>query len=95
MTPKSSSPSIQVIICNNKGLHARASALFVKCAEQFEATITVTRNDETVSGISIMDLLMLTAGKGTRLTINASGKQAHEALEQLAALVSAGFHEDD
>ena len=87
--------SLQVLICNNKGLHARASALFVKCAQQFDATITVTREGETVSGSSIMDLLMLAAGKGTSITINASGRQSNEALEQLVALVTARFHEDD
>ena len=87
--------SVQVLICNTKGLHARASALFVKCAEQFDATITVTRDEETVSGVSIMDLLMLAAGPGTHLTISASGGQAAIALEQLVALVAARFHEDD
>ena len=88
------SRSIEILICNNKGLHARASALFVKCVQQFDAIITVTRDGETVSGNSVMDLLMLAAGKGTALTINASGKQSNEALEQLDALIAAGFYED-
>jgi len=87
--------STEVIICNAKGLHARASALFVKCAQQFDATITVTRDGETVSGGSIMDLLMLAADKGTSLTINATGRQSNEALEQLVELISARFHEDE
>ena len=95
MTSSQTSHSSQVLICNTKGLHARASALFVKCAQQFDATITVTREGETVSGGSIMDLLMLAAGKGTFITINASGRQSNEALEQLVALVSARFHEED
>ena len=95
MNSNKDSLSTQVLICNAKGLHARASALFVKCAQQFDATITVSRDGETVSGGSIMELLMLAAGKGTSITINASGRQSNEALEQLVALVTARFHEDD
>jgi phosphocarrier protein HPr len=95
MNSNENSLSAEVLICNTKGLHARASALFVKCAQQFDATITVTRDGETVSGGSIMDLLMLAAGKGTSLTINATGRQSNEALEQLVELVSARFHEDE
>ncbi len=87
--------SASVTICNNKGLHARASAAFVKCASQFDADIFVTRERETVSGGSIMELLMLAAGKGTPLTISATGPQAEEAVTQLAMLVSEGFYEDD
>ena len=95
MTSSEPIHSSQVLICNSKGLHARASALFVKCAQQFDATITVTREGETVSGGSIMDLLMLAAGKGTSITINASGRQSIEAVEQLVELVTARFHEED
>ena len=92
--PSAKSNSIDILICNNKGLHARASALFVKCVQQFDAIITVTRDGETVSGSSVMDLLMLAAGKGTSLTISASGRQSNEALEQLDALIAAGFYEE-
>ncbi len=88
------SRSIDILICNEKGLHARASALFVKCVQQFDAIITVTRDGETVSGNSVMDLLMLAAGKGTSLTISASGRQSNEALAQLDALITAGFYEE-
>ena len=87
--------SIEVLICNEKGLHARASALFVKCAQEFDATISVTREEETVSGTSVMDLLMLAAGKGTSLQISATGRQASQALEQLDALIKAKFHEGE
>jgi len=58
-----------VEIVNKKGLHARASAKFVQCAEQFDAQITVTRGHETVGGTSIMGLMMLAAGPGTTVTI--------------------------
>ncbi|MCF6200138.1 MAG: HPr family phosphocarrier protein [Hyphomicrobiaceae bacterium] len=87
--------SRQVLICNTKGLHARASALFVKCAQSFDATISVARDDETVSGNSIMELLMLAAAKGTFITITTSGAQSSEALEQLSKLVEAGFYEEE
>ncbi len=95
MTALAPSSSIEITICNNKGLHARASALFVKCVEKFDAVITVTRDGETVSGNSVMDLLMLAAGKGTTLMINASGPQSKEALEELGSLVAQGFYEEN
>lgn len=95
MSEPHNSRSRQVKICNAKGLHARASALFAKSAQQFEAEITVTRDQQTVSGKSIMDLLMLAAAKGTLITITANGAQSQEALTELVGLVEAGFHEDE
>ena len=86
-------PQITVRIRNKKGLHARASAKFVKCAEQFDAVVRVTRDDQTVTGTSIMGLLMLAAGPGTSLFIEAEGPEGPEALEALAALISDGFGE--
>ena len=65
-----------VEIVNKKGLHARASAKFVQTAEQFDAAITVTRGHETVGGTSIMGLMMLAAGPGISITIQATGKEA-------------------
>ena len=82
-------------IINKKGLHARASARFVQTAERFDATVTVTRGNETVGGTSIMGLMMLAAGIGTRITIEATGTEAAAAVEALAALVSGGFGEED
>ena len=64
MTSADQVHSTQVLISNTKGLHGRASALFVKCVQQFDAKITVTRDGETVSGESIMDLLTLAASQG-------------------------------
>ena len=61
-------------IVNKKGLHARASAKFVQCAEQFDAAITVTRGHESVGGTSIMGLMMLAAGPGVTITIQATIK---------------------
>jgi phosphocarrier protein len=88
------SRSLDVTVCNNKGLHARAAALFVKKAEEFEARVQVARDGEWVSGGSIMDLLLLAAGKGTRLTIAATGRDAGPALAALKELVESGFLED-
>jgi phosphocarrier protein len=82
-------------ICNKKGLHARASAKFVQCVEQFEADVRVTRGAETVGGTSIMGLMMLAAGQGTIITVEATGPQAREVIEALAALVSGRFREED
>ncbi|MEM9359491.1 MAG: HPr family phosphocarrier protein [Pseudomonadota bacterium] len=82
-----------VTIRNEKGLHARASAKFVKCAEEFDAEVFVTRDDQRVGGTSIMGLLMLAAGPGVTLLIEASGQQAEAALASLASLVNEGFGE--
>jgi phosphocarrier protein len=82
-------------IVNKKGLHARASAKFVQTVEKFDAEVTVTRGSETVGGTSIMGLMMLSAATGTEITVEASGKQAADAMEALVALVAAGFGEED
>ena len=87
-------PEAIVIIRNVKGLHARASAKFVKCAETFNADVTVTRDGHVVGGTSIMGLMMLAAGPGSELHLAATGPQAPEALQALVALVEAGFDEE-
>jgi phosphocarrier protein len=84
----------EVVICNQKGLHARASAKFVRCAGSFDAEITVTRDDQTVGAESIMGLMMLAAGPGTLIVIEASGKEAERAVAALRALVESGFGEE-
>ncbi len=87
-------PEAFVIIRNLKGLHARASAKFVKLAETFDAKITVSRDGQSVGGTSIMGLMMLAAGPGSELHIRASGPQGPDALKALVALVEAGFDEE-
>jgi phosphocarrier protein HPr len=84
-----------VEICNKKGLHARASAKFVRRAEEFDAVVSVSRDGQTVGGTSIMGLMMLAAGPGSSITIEASGPQAIEAVSALVELVSCGFGEED
>ncbi|HEV2627086.1 MAG TPA: HPr family phosphocarrier protein [Pseudolabrys sp.] len=84
-----------VQIVNKKGLHARASAKFVQTAEQFDATISVTRHNETVGGTSIMGLMMLAAGPGSSIRIACSGKDAAAAIEALSSLVASRFGEEE
>ena len=83
-----------VEIVNERGLHARASAKFVKAASQFDAHVTVTRDGQTVDAQSIMGLMMLGAGPGCVVEIEASGPQAQAALETLAQLVEHRFDEE-
>ena len=89
-------PLVRVVeITNKKGLHARASAKFVQTAEQFDAAITVTRGHETVGGTSIMGLMMLAAGPGVTITIQATGKEAAKAMDALCKLIASRFGEED
>ena len=84
----------QLTIVNRKGLHARASARFVRTAECFDAEVKVTREGSTVNGNSIMGLMMLGAGPGSTILVQATGKQAREALDAITTLVENGFDED-
>lgn len=82
-------------IRNRRGLHARAAAKFVTLAERFGATVDVVKDGQSVSARSIMGLMMLGAGPGATIELRAEGWDAKEAIEALAALVEAGFHEQD
>jgi phosphocarrier protein len=82
------------IILNKRGLHARASAKFVETAARFQAEVTVTKGDASVSGRSIMGLMMLAASLGTSIELAAQGPDAAEAINALLALIAAKFHED-
>ena len=81
-------------ICNSRGLHARASAKFVKLASSFDAEIHVTRDGVTVNALSIMGLLMLGAGNGCGIEIVAEGPEAGAAVAALADLVGRRFDEE-
>lgn len=83
-----------VTICNRRGLHARAAARFVKLADRFSADITVAKNGTSVSGRSIMGLMMLAAGPGTSIELRATGAQAEQAVAALADLICGGFDEE-
>ena len=86
--------SKELAIINQRGLHARASAKFVKCAEGFDANITVTKDGQTVPATSIMGLMMLAASMGTSVMVEASGPQAEQAMTALEILVADKFQED-
>ncbi|WP_417316960.1 HPr family phosphocarrier protein [Emcibacter sp.] len=81
-------------ILNRRGLHARASAKFVSVAEKYDSSIQVSKDGTSVSGTSIMGLMMLAAAPGDQIMIRCDGAQAGEALEALQALVEDKFGED-
>jgi phosphocarrier protein HPr len=96
--PSSSSGAVirEIPIINKRGLHARASAKFVKMVEGFDAEISVTgRSGETVGGNSIMGLMMLSAGPGTTIVVSATGADAEAAVAALAELVGSKFNEEE
>ena len=82
-------------IRNKRGLHARASAKFVKCAERFDAEIVVIKDAQAVAATSIMGLMTLAATPGSVIHIAASGPDATAALNALGTLVESGFGEED
>ena len=87
--------SRQLTICNKRGLHARASARFVKCAETFASEIRVTKDGQTVGGTSIMGLMTLAAAPGCFIEVEAEGPDAEVALRALSELVDSGFGEEE
>jgi phosphocarrier protein len=85
----------EVGIINRRGLHARAAAKLVTLAEKFSASVDVAKDGQSVSARSIMGLMMLGAGPGSTVRLSAEGLDAKEALDAIAALIEAGFHETD
>src|SRR3546814_10929517 len=83
-----------VTVCNQKGLHARAAAKFVKLAESFDAQVTVEKSETRVPGSSIMGLMMLASGPGCDIEIQDIGTEAPLAVGALAELVAGKFDED-
>ena len=84
-----------VEIVNKRGLHARASAKFVKTASGYDAEVRVSKDGQTVDARSIMGLMMLAAGPGSAIEIEAEGPDAEAAVTALEALVTAKFDEDE
>ncbi|MCF7763369.1 MAG: HPr family phosphocarrier protein [Verrucomicrobia bacterium] len=84
----------QLVISNRLGVHARPAAMFVRTANGFNCDIFVEKDGETVNGKSIMGLMMLAAGPGSKLDVRAQGRDAAEALAELEALVNRKFDED-
>jgi phosphocarrier protein HPr len=87
--------SRELPVINMRGLHARASAKFVKTVESFEAEVTVTKDGSSVGGTSIMGLMMLNAGPGSSIHVSAIGRQAIEVLDALEALLADRFQEGE
>lgn len=90
----SAAQSREFTVGNKLGIHARPAALFVKVANQFKADVFVEKDGERINGKSIMGLMMLAAGPGSVLTVEASGEDAAEALDKLEELVGRNFDED-
>lgn len=88
-----STQTCSLTIRNNRGLHARASAKFVQCADAFDAEIFVLREGQRVDATSIMGLMMLAASRGATIQIEATGPQASDAIAALTDLVENGFGE--
>ncbi len=84
----------EVVIVNKLGIHARPAALFVKTANRFACEIFVEKDGEKINGKSIMGLMMLAAGPGSRLTLHVRGADAPTAIAELSALVQRKFDED-
>lgn len=83
-----------VVIKNKQGLHARPAALFVQIANKFNSEITISKGKQKVNGKSIMGIMMLEAGAGSKITIAANGDDAQKAVTDLAALLLGSDIED-
>ena len=84
----------EVTIVNRLGLHARPAAMFVRIASRHRAEVWVAKEGEEINGKSIMGLMMLAAGQGSKLRIRCDGPDADKAMEELEELIKAGFNED-
>lgn len=84
----------ELTIVNRLGLHARPSAMFVKVCSRFRADIWVEKDGEQVNGKSIMGLMMLAAGQGSKLRVTCEGHDAEKALEEIESLIQRRFDED-
>ena len=84
----------ELTIANKLGIHARPASMFVRIATRFDCDVFVEKDGETVNGKSIMGLMMLAAGPGSRIRVHAEGSEASKAVEELASLIKAKFNED-
>jgi phosphocarrier protein HPr len=92
--PEARTASKEVTVINKLGIHARPAAMFVKAANKFESNITVEKDGEQVNGKSIMGLMMLAAGQGSKLIITAEGHDAEAAVRELESLFHRKFDEE-
>ena len=84
----------EFVVINKLGIHARPAALFVKTANRFTCNVLVSKDGEEVNGKSIMGLMMLAAGPGSKLAVECEGEDCAEALAELDALIKRKFDED-
>ena len=84
----------EVTIVNRLGMHARPAAMFVRIASRFRCEVWVEKEGEKINGKSIMGLMMLAAGQGSKLCIRCEGPDAAQAMQELEALIAAKFSED-
>jgi len=84
----------EMVIENRLGLHARPAAMFVRVASKFRSEVWVAKEAEEVNGKSIMGLMMLAAGQGSRLQVRCEGPDAEEAIRELEQLIKSRFNED-
>ena len=90
----SSKVTKELTIMNRLGLHARPSAMFVKVCSRFKSDVWVQKDDEQVNGKSIMGLMMLAAGQGSKLQVTCEGPDAQKALHEIEAVIQRKFDED-
>jgi phosphocarrier protein len=91
---KHSAVTREMVVSNKLGIHARPAAMFVKTANRFECEVFVEKDGERINGKSIMGLMMLAAGPGSKLTVHADGADAARALNELDALLKRKFDEE-
>lgn len=91
----SNAAETELVICNQKGLHARAAAAFVKCVSEYDADVTVEKDGQVVDGSSILSLMMLAASKGAVIKVKACGENAQQIIENLTCLVNSRFGEEE
>ena len=84
----------ELVVINKLGIHARPAAMFVKTANQFDCEVFVEKDGETVNGKSIMGLMMLAAGPGSKIRVQAEGNDAAQAVHEIEALLKRKFDED-
>ena len=84
----------ELVVVNKLGIHARPAAMFVKTANQFDCELFVEKDGETVNGKSIMGLMMLAAGPGSKIRVHAEGNDAAQAVHEIEALLKRKFDED-
>ena len=84
----------EITIINRLGLHARPAAMFVRIASRYRAEVWVEKEGEQINGKSIMGLMMLAAGQGSKLTIHCEGADADKVMEELEELIQKKFNED-